>query len=316
MVSSRGQKQNAQRGIGLVMAMLILFLLSLLGGALLTASTIDLWIGENYQRAVQLLYLTESGIEDGRDALRDSTIEVSEIPFIDRRPLLDSTGREVGRYSVSLTRAIPLTLRSVGTIGNTRKTIEVRLEKSGFPNLSEGLTLAENILEDTRFDVRLKTTAGLERLVEGILRNATDIYRPVFGVPSSPSYAGSPNDYRVVVVDGDCVFADTAGYGLLLVRGDLIVHGNFTWDGLVLVIGQGTLRAPGYATGWINGAAFIARTRDADRTSDNPLGTVLDSVGSAIVDLGDNTLSVERNAEEFGRANARFPYVPVSYREF
>src|SRR5687768_13522173 len=116
-------KKSCEKGIGLVMALMTLLLLSLLGAALLTATTIDIWIGDNYRTATQLLYLTESGIEDGREALLYGSVPVSPLPFIENKRLSDHSGREAGRYSVALVRANPLTLQSTGVIGTARKTI-------------------------------------------------------------------------------------------------------------------------------------------------------------------------------------------------
>src|SRR5262249_41039490 len=113
-----------------------------------------------------------------------------------------------------------LTLVSQGQTGNTRKTIEVTVRKSGFP--------------ENETDPRLKTVAGLENLASSITRNATDIY-----AGSTMNSSGGPGDYRVVVVDGNLDLGPGAGYGLLLVRGELNIVGNLTWSGLILVIGQG-----------------------------------------------------------------------------
>jgi Tfp pilus assembly protein PilX len=288
---------DSDKGIGLVLALMMLLRLSLLGAAVLTAATVDLWIGENYRTATQLLYLTESGIEDGREVLRQGVPEASSIPFIKDKRLVDASGREVGFYSVTLTRGDPLTLQSAGVIGNARKTIEVRLMKSGFPESSASV---------------LATPAGAERIVEGILRNATDTFNPASGETVILGSIGSPEDYRVVAVNGDCQFGGAAGYGILLVRGDLTFQGNFTWNGLVLAIGQGAIRVagpPDTTAGWIEGGVFIARTRDL-------FGAVLDELGEPVFDLAGNSISVEENFDEIERANRRFPYVPVSYREF
>jgi hypothetical protein len=289
---------RSDKGIGLVLALMMLLLLSLLGAAVLTAATVDLWIGENYRTATQLLYLTESGIEDGREVLRQGGIpEASSAPFIKDKRLVDATGREVGFYSVTLKRRDPLTLQSTGVIRNARKTIEVRLAKTGFPELPAAT---------------LNSPAGAERIVDGILRNATDTFNPASGETVTLGPVGSPQDYRVVVVNGNCQFGGAAGYGMLLVRGDLTFQGNFTWNGLVLAIGQGTIRVagpPGTTAGWIAGGAFIARTRDS-------LGALLDELGEPVFDLAGNSISVEQSLDEMERANRKFPYVPVSYREF
>jgi hypothetical protein len=289
--------RKSEKGVGLVLALLMLLLLSLLGAAVLTATTVDLWIGNNYRTATQLLYLTESGIEDGREVLRQGIPEASSTPFIKDKPLVDTSGREVGFYSVTLTRRDPLTLQSTGVIGSARKTIEVRLVKAGFPESSASAPA---------------TPAGADRIVEGILRNATDTFNPASGETVILGPVGSPQDYRVVVVNGNCQFGGAAGYGILLVRGDLIFQDNFTWNGLILAIGQGVIRVAGppYTTaGWIVGGVFIARTRD-------PFGAVLGELGEPVFDSAGNSISVEQSPDEIERANRRFPYVPVSYREF
>ena len=232
----------------------------------------------------------------------------SPLPFIKDRWLIDSSGRSVGRYSVSLTRGSPLTLQSAGTIGNARKTIEVRLLKSGFPTPPAPITLSEGNPDDG-IDPRLKTPAGAERIVEGIVRNATDSFSAPPNSVVSLGTVGSPSNYRVVVVNGDCEFGTAAGYGILLVRGTLTLRGNFTWNGLILVIGQGSLRVSGSTTGWITGAVFLSRTRAVD-------GAVLQQLGTTTLDLAGNSISVSMSAAEMDRANQGFPYVIASYREF
>jgi hypothetical protein len=293
--------------VGLVMALLTLLLLSLLGAALLTATTVDSRIGDNYQTAAQLLYLADSGIEDGREALSLGMIAPSATPFIKDRQLRDPSGRTLGMYSVSLIRSSPLTLQSTATIGFARKTIEARLMKSGFPTPQNAITLSEGAPNDG-VDLRLKTPVGAERFVEGIRRNATDTFESA-SLGAVGSSIGSSAEYRVVVVNGNCEFGGAAGYGILLVRGELTLRGNFTWNGLILVIGQGTMRFSGSTTGWISGAVFLSRTKNVD-------GTLLGQLGTPTLDLSGNKLSVDFSAAEIGRANQRFPYVAVSYREF
>ena len=51
------------RGVALILALLVLSFLTILGGALLTTSTIDIWISDNYKTVTQSLYLAEAGIE-------------------------------------------------------------------------------------------------------------------------------------------------------------------------------------------------------------------------------------------------------------
>jgi hypothetical protein len=315
MVVKRVGKTSSEKGLGLILAMIMLSLLSLLGAALLTAVMVETWIGNNYRTETQLLYLAESGIEDGRQALVAAVPLPSSEPFILDKALVDTAGREAGRYSVTLVRTHPLTLRSAAAIGTSRKMIDVRLEKSGFPKLADAITLNEDV-SGPGLHPRLETPENVERLVDGILRNATDIYTPSWNEAVRLGVVGSPSDYRIVVIDGDCEFGNAAGYGILLVRGELTVYGSSSWNGLILVIGQGVMRASEMPAVWISGGLFLNRTRTEERSSDNPLGALLNEHGAVTLDVPSESLFVEWSDAEMERANQPFPYVQISYREY
>jgi hypothetical protein len=307
---------RSETGFGLVVALIMLALLSLLAAGLLTAMTTEIRIGDNYRAEMQLVYLTEAGIEDARHALLEVGTLTAPLALRSNNALIDAAGREAGRYSATLIRTNPLTLQSVGTIGTARKTIEVRLKKTGFPSVPDAITLDEDYPLPEGLDVQLSSPEGLERIVQGIARNATHMYRPSWGETIRLGTTGSAEDYRVVVVDGDCEFQDANGYGVLLVRGELTVSGTFSWNGLVLVIGQGVVRSPDDTVGSIAGALFLARTRDADRTPEHFLGTVLTRRGNVTLTLPPGSVTIERNTTQLDRANRHFPYVATTFKEF
>src|SRR5215510_4957611 len=94
---------NSSHGAALITALMMLFLLAALGGALLSSITLDVWIGDNHRSAMQSLYLAEAGIEEAREALRTSTSRLSQLLAVasgpdrvistsrDLQALLDST---------------------------------------------------------------------------------------------------------------------------------------------------------------------------------------------------------------------------------
>jgi Tfp pilus assembly protein PilX len=298
------------RGVALILALLVLSFLTVLSGALLSTSTIDLWISDNYKSAAQSLYVAEAGISHAREMIHASGLTLSDLltrcagpdlqlattddePLIPYGPLIDSFGKPSGYYEVWLRNdnadgaASPVdtnevvTLVSRGLVGASRKTIEVTIQKGRFPE------------SDT--DPRLKNTRQLEAFASGVRRNATDLYTDTL-----ITEYGSPVDYRIGVADGNAELGPGTGYGVLLVRGDLNVTGNVTWNGLVLVIGSGAVHLkPGVAT-TINGGLFLARTRELDGTL---LSAPLD-VSFVITDVG-----------EMRAANRRFPYNPIAIRE-
>ncbi|HTQ95470.1 MAG TPA: hypothetical protein VMH89_01615, partial [Candidatus Acidoferrum sp.] len=65
------------------------------------------------------------------------------------------------------------------------------------------------------------------------------------------------------------------GYGLLLVTGTLTYDPDASWNGVVLVVGQGIFASSGSGSGGINGAVLVAQTRDSftnDLITGNTLG--------------------------------------------
>jgi hypothetical protein len=300
---------EGNRGVALILALLVLSFLTILGSALLTTSNIDIWISDNYRNANQSLYLAEAGIEDGRELLRSSGRSITELfsiaagddrlllsgddlPFIPSRRITGDS-KERGSYEVWLQNDHAdglvsfvdsndiVTLLSHGNSGTARRTLEVTLRKGGFPESDD--------------DSRLTKVSFLEGLVRSIKANATDVY-----AAAALTDVGAPSDYRVVFVDGDVELGPGRGYGLLLVRGSLNVTGEVTWNGLILVIGQGVLYwAPGIS-GVINGGLFVARTRAAD-------GSLAGETTTVTFDVTDPF--------QIQAANQTFPYVPIAIRE-
>ena len=165
-----------ERGAALIISLMFLAFLTILGGSLLMTSTIDVWIGDNFQKGTQLLYVAEAGIEQGRENLRlalatttnllttaaggDLTLSTStdlqtlidsdDVPVIDGVPLSDASGRSIGTYYVWLRNDVAdtmtsrtdsndiVTLLSIAVIGDARKIIETTVSKGSFPSHAGG----------------------------------------------------------------------------------------------------------------------------------------------------------------------------------
>jgi Tfp pilus assembly protein PilX len=309
MSASEASVRN-DRGVAMILALLVLSFLTVLGGALLTASTIDIWISDNYKSATQSVYLAEAGIEDARELLRASgrtpteLLNISagidrqlttndDVPLISSRKLVDASGQGSGLYEVWLrndsadgTTSLTdnneiLNLVSVGQIGTTRKTMETTVQRGKFP--------------ENDSDVRLKSVSGLESLAARISRNATDFY----AVTTMGSF-GNPVAYRIGVADGNLDLGPGTGYGILLVRGELTIIGDITWNGLIVVIGEGVVRWKAGVTGTINGGLFAGRTRAPD--------------GSLLPAPVDVTYNIT-NVSQIKAANRLFPFNPIVISE-
>jgi Tfp pilus assembly protein PilX len=292
---------ETQSGIALILALLVLSFLTILGTALLTTATIDIWISDNFKNATQSLYAAEAGIDHGRELIRTDGRTLTALLSAcagpdhllltpDDQPLI---GRGSGNYEVWLrndnadgvastadTNDI-VTLVSTSQVGPARKTIEVTIQKGSFPQ--------------TDADPRLQSVAGLESLANSITRNATDVY-----ASGALSNVGSPANYRVVVASGNLDLGSGTGYGLLLVRGELHIVGNVTWNGLIVVIGQGMMQTDSGRTATINGGLFLARTQAPD--------------GSLLAAPMDLMFSIT-DLVQMRMANQSFPYNPIAIRE-
>jgi Tfp pilus assembly protein PilX len=226
---------TSQRGVALILALMVLAFLTVLGGALLTTTTIDIRISDNHKNGVQSLYLAEAGTEQAREFLRASASPVSQLLMAgagidgllatsDDVPLI--SGDLVGHYDVWLSndhgdgKTNPvdtnrvLTLVSVGKIGNAQKRIETTVRKATVDLMDPSLTAR-------------------------LLANATNVYNPAPGTAQSITNFGSPGDYQIGVVNGDARLGWGTGYGILLVRGNLDTEGSFAWNGYIVLAPPG-----------------------------------------------------------------------------
>jgi len=113
-------------------------------------------------------------------------------------------------------------------------------------------------------DSRWLRPSGLDSIVQDITSNADAVIQGPATPASFPSGMSATHP-MTIVVNGDLDFSgwNNTGYGLLLVTGTLNYDPNVTWEGVILVIGQGNFVSTKHGTGGIDGAVFIAKTRDA-----------------------------------------------------
>jgi hypothetical protein len=110
------------------------------------------------------------------------------------------------------------------------------------------------------------TPSGLDSVVQDITKSADVVFNgPVNANASLTPLGMTPNNPMTIVVNGDLDFNawHNTGYGLLLVTGTLKYDPDATWNGIVLVIGQGSFVSALGGTGQINGTLFLAQTRNA-----------------------------------------------------
>lgn len=110
----------------------------------------------------------------------------------------------------------------------------------------------------------LQTVNGLNALVQSISQSA-DVTLAGPAVASQMPMNMSATTPQTIVVNGDLNLTgwNSIGYGVLLVTGNLTYDPDSSWEGIVLVIGKGTINSVFNGGGEFDGAVFVARTVDA-----------------------------------------------------
>lgn len=158
----------------------------------------------------------------------------------------------------------------------------------------------------------LQSSSGLQTLVNSITQSADLVLSPPPGTAvdqnSLPS-AMSASNPMIVVVNGDFnLHGHGTGYGLLLVTGTLDYDPDASWNGVILVIGQGTFTSNKAGTGVINGAVFVAQTLDAS-------GNLLPNLGySSFTQTGGGS-GIHYSSSWVKATQALMTYQVLSFRE-
>ena len=124
---------------------------------------------------------------------------------------------------------------------------------------------------NSSFSPSMRTPSGLDAVMQTIIQNA-DATVPTTSSSAERTYlsnlvssgAMSATSPLTVVVNGDLDLTGwhNTGYGLLLVTGNLTYDPDAYWNGIVMVVGQGTVVGSKSGSGEIDGAMLVARTLD------------------------------------------------------
>jgi hypothetical protein len=134
------------------------------------------------------------------------------------------------------------------------------------------------------------------------------------GSPCTPTggIAGttSPWNPQITYVNGDFNMGNGSGAGILIVTGTLSFTGNATFNGLILVVGQGAISESGAGNGGFNGSLFIAKTR----SSTSPYAQLSTLGTPTIAWNGGGTSFIQYNSCWANWGN-QVRYTPIATRE-
>lgn len=173
------------------------------------------------------------------------------------------------------------------------------LDTSNTPSFLSSVTSARTFLYGTDGMMNAAMSQGR------YFTNGTD-------ATSSPGGIGADNPNGVLTfVDGDFVLGpgNPTGQGMLIVTGTLTLDGNFNYNGVIMVLGTGTVLRSGGGHGNIYGAMFVANFA---RT-----GSDTDVFGVPTFDTsGGGTANIQYNSDEVDRAKGVGGHNVVGIREY
>ncbi len=102
------------------------------------------------------------------------------------------------------------------------------------------------------------TPTQLNSVVTEMANVADNTYSCGFGGAGCTGSYGTTANPQITFINGDVSL--TGGAGVLVVTGSLTISGAMQWDGLILVIGQGSVVIGGAGDGQIFGEMFVAKT--------------------------------------------------------
>ena len=157
----------------------------------------------------------------------------------------------------------------------------------------------------------LQTPSGLDSLVQNIAQGADLVLNPPSGTADQTNLPAtmSAQNPMVVVVNGNFnLHGYGIGYGLLVVTGTLDYDPDASWNGVILVIGRGIFTSTKGGVGGINGAVFIAQTRDS-------AGNLLPNLGQSSFTQTGGGRGIQYSSSWVNATKTLMPYQVLSFRE-
>ena len=120
----------------------------------------------------------------------------------------------------------------------------------------------------------------------------------------------------VTFVDGDLDLSD--GKGVLWVTGNLTIHGNTSFDGIILIVGKGLLTSSGGGNGHMIGTTLVANIAGPDGVygnSDDCTGGTGGFGVASHLDDGNGNHDTIYCSDAISKAMFSFPMKVASFRQ-
>jgi hypothetical protein len=121
---------------------------------------------------------------------------------------------------------------------------------------------------------------------------------------SSAGLGASNSDGVLTFVDGDLTLGpgSPTGQGTLIVTGNLTLDGNFNWNGVIMVLGEGRVYRSGGGNGNIYGAMFVAKFAKTGASTDVFGAPTFDTSGGGTSNIQYSSTAVDKAKSVGGHA--------------
>ncbi|MBA2734449.1 MAG: pilus assembly PilX N-terminal domain-containing protein [Acidobacteria bacterium] len=144
----------------------------------------------------------------------------------------------------------------------------------------------------------LRTADKTRTFLSDVETIATDEER-IFTVSPAKDNFGTSANPKLTFVKGDCEFSGE-GVGMLIVTGTLTLKGDFSYDGVILVLGTGSIVRNGGGGGDVLGGLIMASLNRADTGGKFLAKPTFNTNGGGNSDIKYNSLNVENAFRTLG----------------
>jgi hypothetical protein len=152
---------------------------------------------------------------------------------------------------------------------------------------------------------------GSEGMMQAAINQGRYFTSGPAAISSTLSLGATQPDGVLTFVDGDLTIGpgNPTGQGTLIITGDLTLDGNFNWNGVIMVLGEGKVYRNGSGHGNIYGAMFVANF--------SKVGVDTDAFGAPVFDTaGGGTSNIQYNSDAVDRAKSVGGHSIRGIREF
>jgi hypothetical protein len=145
---------------------------------------------------------------------------------------------------------------------------------------------------------------GTEGMMNSAINQGRYFTTGASAIASTAGLGASNPDGVFTFVDGDLTLGpgNPTGQGTLIVTGNLTLDGNFNWNGVIMVLGEGHVYRSGGGHGNIYGAMFVAKFARTGASTDAFGAPTFDTSGGGTANIQYSSTAIDKAKAVGGHA--------------